>query len=81
MATVIERERPVAYDNSGGWVAAVLVLIAVVLFGLFIWPGLVRREPAPVQQNPGVNLQVDVPQGGGAQTPSGGSGGQPSPQY
>jgi hypothetical protein len=95
MATIIERERErdrpvVERDDSGAGVAAILVVLAVLVIGGII---LARyyNVSAPATQNPGTNINVDVPlpstgsggtqstpSGGAAPTQSGGAGGMQS---
>lgn len=58
---------PVARDNGEsavGWAIAVLLLLGVVLFGVFIWPGLPSRvaPSTPTDTRPNIDLNVTVPE-------------------
>lgn len=76
MATVINTP---GAESAAGWAVAVIVLVAAVLVGLFVWPGLLQRAaPAPAETNPGTNVEVQLPATGGEQGGTGGT--QPSPQ-
>lgn len=68
---------PSAYERdsgAAGWAVAVIILLAVVLFGIFVWPGI-GRTPAgnastPTPATPGtIDVNVQLPQGtqGGSQ--------------
>jgi hypothetical protein len=69
MATIVNN--PDSGANAAGWVIAAIVLVAVVLIGLFVWPGLARTtgSPAPAQ----VNVQIPTPNTGGGGTGGGGA--------
>ncbi|MEK7099638.1 MAG: hypothetical protein AAB883_00665 [Patescibacteria group bacterium] len=56
MATIVNN--PGATDNgAAGWAVAVVILIAVVLGGLFVWPGYMKSA----QESGGTNVNVTVP--------------------
>lgn len=59
-----------AYDRNesgaGGWAVAVIVLLGVIAFGLFVWPGIVRTPAgnASTPTNPDtIDVNVQLPQG------------------
>lgn len=69
MATVINT--PATREDSGaGWAAALIIVAALIIIGLFVWPGFVRQS-APAA--PGANINVTLPTTGGGDT--GGAGG------
>jgi hypothetical protein len=55
-------------DSGAGWAVAVIVLLAVLLFGIFIWPGI-RGIPSgnastPTPTTPdAIDVNVQLPQG------------------
>jgi hypothetical protein len=58
---------PSAYErndsSAAGWAVAVIVLLGVVLFGVFVWPGI-ARTPAGNASTPGnIDVNVRLPQG------------------
>jgi hypothetical protein len=82
MATVInnpaDRERIVESSDTGGWAVAVIVLLAVVAIGAFVWMRY-GNMPAATQQTetPGsANINVTLPTTGG--TDNSGSSGENS---
>ena len=79
---------PSAYErndsSAAGWAVAVIVLLGVVLFGVFVWPGI-ARTPAGNASTPGnIDVNVRLPQGQqgqqGTQNPTGGTQQQGSVQ-
>lgn len=77
MATVIERERPVdrgviVERDDSGWAVALIVVVAMLAIGAFVWARY-YSAPAPVQQAPGANIEVTLPQTGGTQPSSQGT--------
>ena len=48
-----------------GWAVAIILLLGVVLFGIFVWPGLGRVAPAAPANNTdrSIDLNVTVPEG------------------
>lgn len=78
---------PAARDTdsgAAGWAVAVILLLGIVLFAVFVWPGLpsvVPSAPAPAQQNT-IDVNLSVPEGaipgtnnpGGTNQPTQGSG-------
>lgn len=66
MATVINNpaersERYIETNSSAGWAIAVIVLLAVIAIGAYVW----THRTAPAQQTtPDINLTVPVPVSG-----------------
>ncbi|MEK7068703.1 MAG: hypothetical protein AAB964_02720 [Patescibacteria group bacterium] len=61
MATVINNPGTTSTeDSSAGWAVALVVLAAVIIAGLFVWPGFVRQSAAPAG---GANINVTLPSG------------------
>lgn len=53
-------------SNAAGWAVAVILLLGIILFGVFVWPGLPTRNVAPstpTQQNPTLDVNVTIPEG------------------
>ncbi len=79
MATILERERPSGVlierqDESTGWAVAAVIIIALLAVGAFVWARY-YATPTPAQTNtPGTNINVTLPQSGGAQAPQTPSG-------
>lgn len=76
MATVINNpaeraertsERYVESDSGAGWAVAIIVLLAVVVVGAFLW---YRYSAAPAGTVPGTNVQVTLPSAGNTQSTS-----------
>jgi hypothetical protein len=66
MATIVnnpatERERIVDSSDNGGWAVAVIVLLAVLVVGGFLWMRYYNAPAATQNTNPGVNLDVTLP--------------------
>ncbi len=63
--------------NAMGWTVAVILLLGLILFGIFVWPGVGRSVvPATTTDtNPGIDVNVRLPEGitPGAMQGSGGS--------
>jgi len=74
MATIINT--PGEGGSSAGWAVAVVILIAVILLGLFVWPGWMRQSAPPPDTTPGANIQVNLPTTGGGDNTQG-----DAPQY
>ncbi len=59
---------PAARDSdsgAAGWAVAVILLLGLVLFAVFVWPGLpsvVPSAPAPAQPNT-MDINVSIPEG------------------
>ncbi len=73
MVTVVNNPGPGGTnEGSGGWAVAVIVLIAAIVLGAVAW-AYFGRGGAPADKNPGVNIDVTLPEGsetppeGGAQ--------------
>lgn len=50
--------------NAMGWAVAIILLLGIVLFGIFVWPGLGRVAPAaPTDTNRSIDLNVTIPEG------------------
>lgn len=60
--------------NAMGWAIAVILLLGVILFGIFIWPGARGIAPS-TNQSPGIDVNVKLPEGALPGTNSGNSGG------
>jgi hypothetical protein len=58
---------PSAYDRSdsgaAGWAVAVIVLLGVILFGIFVWPGLTRTSTGNASTPGAIDVNVQLPQG------------------
>ena len=61
---------PVARDsdsgaNAFGWAVAVILALGIVLFGIFVWPGLRGVAPAAPANNTdrSIDLNVTIPEG------------------
>lgn len=70
---------PSAYErndsSAAGWAVAVIVLLGVVLFGVFVWPGI-ARTPAGNASTPGnIDVNVRLPEGQQGNTPTGAGSG------
>ncbi|OHB19771.1 MAG: hypothetical protein A2854_03935 [Parcubacteria group bacterium RIFCSPHIGHO2_01_FULL_56_18] len=65
---------PSAYErdsSAAGWAVAVIVLLGVVLFGVFVWPGI-ARTPSGNASTPGtIDVNVRLPEGQQGNAPSG----------
>ncbi len=57
-----------------GWAVAVILLLGLILFGIFIWPGVGGISPA-MNSSPGIDVNVKLPEGVIPATNSGSSGG------
>lgn len=77
---------PAVQDRSGsgtgsaGWAVAFMMLLGVILFGIFVWPGMGNNiMPSTNNTNPGIDVNVRLPEG--ASLPSAKPvGGTPAPQ-
>lgn len=51
--------------NAMGWAIAIILLLGIVLFGIFVWPGVGRVAPAaPANTGDGsIDLNVTLPEG------------------
>lgn len=51
--------------NAMGWAVAVILLLGLILFGIFVWPGVGARGvvPSTNNTNPGIDVNVKLPQG------------------
>lgn len=48
--------------DAMGWAVASMLLLGLVLFGIFVWPG-VNNSVTPANTNPGIDLNVRLPEG------------------
>ena len=48
--------------NAMGWAIAVVLLLGIILFGIFVWPGLARISPVNTS-SPGIDVNVKLPEG------------------
>ncbi len=69
MATILNNDPGASRDGSAGWVVAVVVLVLVVLFGLFVLPNLMNSEAgmdgdAAAGTDTGVRGDLGADQGG-----------------
>ena len=76
--------------NALGWAVAVILLLGVILFGMFVWPGINRSVAPSTPTNQGIDVNVKIPEGvipgtnsggttntsGGAQQPNASGGAQ-----
>jgi hypothetical protein len=63
-------------SNAAGWAVAVILLLGIILFGIFVWPGMPSRNVAPSTQTdsrPNIDLNVTVPEGALPGTQTGGN--------
>lgn len=58
MATVINTTPATREESGAGWAVALVVLAALIIIGLFVWPGFVRNSAAPAG---GTNIDVTLP--------------------
>lgn len=52
--------------NAAGWAVAVILLLGIVLFGMFVWPGLGTNGAASAPTNNtdrSIDLNVTLPEG------------------
>lgn len=66
---------PSAYErndsSAAGWAVAVIVLLGVILFGIFVWPGIARTPSGNASTPNAIDVNVQLPQGQqGTQNPS-----------
>lgn len=81
MATVINT--PATRESSdgaaAGWAVAVIVLVAIGLIALFVYPGYIRQSAAPASTPNNINVTLPSTGGSGSNTgganSSGGTGG------
>ena len=68
----VERERIVERSDSGaGWAVAVIILLAIIVAGAYWYT---HRAPAAPAQQPGANIQVNLPSAGTQPSDTSGSG-------
>lgn len=68
MATVINTTPATHSEDAGaGWAVALVVLAALIIIGLFVWPGFVRQSAAPAG---GTNIDVSLPAAPAPSTPA-----------
>lgn len=66
----VERERVIESDSSAGWAVAVIILLALIVGGAYWYT---HRAPAAAPQQPGANIQVNLPAAGVQPDNSGGA--------
>ena len=83
MATIINNPSGGEPAGSSGMGMVVGVLIVIALVALFIIFGLpmIRGGAAPAPENPGVNVDVNLPTGGGSGGGGEGGGGTGGNEY
>lgn len=58
---------PSAYErndsSAAGWAVAVIVLLGVILFGLFVWPGMNRISTGNASTPGAIDVNVNLPEG------------------
>jgi hypothetical protein len=58
---------PSAYErndsSAAGWAVAVIVLLGVILFGLFVWPGMTRTSTGNASTPGAIDVNVQLPEG------------------
>ncbi len=80
MATILNNpgstERVVERSSDGGWAVAVIILLAVLVVGGFVWMRYGAPAAVPTDTNtPGsANINVTLPAGGNDNNNTGGSG-------
>ena len=59
--------------NAMGWAMAIILLFGIVLFGIFVWPGVGSIAPAATTntEQPSIDLNVTLPEGAVPGTNSG----------
>jgi FlaG/FlaF family flagellin (archaellin) len=65
MATIVNTPNSDSGMGAAGWVVAVVVLVAIVLVGLFVWPGYAQQSNSAPSTN--INVEVPTPGTGGTQ--------------
>lgn len=64
MATIVNNPGGGSDNGSGGWIIAGVIVIAVVLVAIFVWPGFGNGGAAPAAPTE-VNVQIPTPDAGG----------------
>ncbi len=79
MATIVNN--PGTGDSgSAGWVVAVVILVALVLIALFVWPGFAGNMGAPTADTTNVEVNIPNPVEGVGGDRGGDMGGEEMPQ-
>lgn len=79
--TVITPARDVdSGANAMGWAVAVILLLGLILFGIFVWPGVGNNvvPSTPTSPSQGIDVNVKLPEGTIPTTQTGGGGTQNS---
>lgn len=65
MATIVNNPNSGNEGGSGGWIIAGVLIIAIVLIAIFVWPGFGKGggTAAPTQ----VNVEIPTPDMGGGE--------------
>ena len=75
MATIVNN--PGGSDSgAAGWMVAAIIIVAVILIGLFVWPGYARNMGAGGGESTNINVTLPDVTGGGGEG-GGGAGGAP----
>lgn len=63
MATIVNNPNSGNEGGSGGWIIAGVLIIAIVLIAIFVWPGFGNggASPTPTQ----INVEIPTPDMGG----------------
>lgn len=66
MATIVNNPGGGSDNGSGGWIIAGVLVIAVVLIAIFVWPGFGNGGAAPAAPTE-VNVEIPTPDIGGGE--------------
>lgn len=64
MATIVNNPGGGSDNGGGGWIIAGVLIIAIVLIAIFVWPGLGGNGGAPAAPTE-VNVEIPTPDIGG----------------
>ncbi|MBU2123770.1 hypothetical protein KJ669_00630 [Patescibacteria group bacterium] len=65
MATIVNNPNPESSGGAGGWIIAGVLIIAVVLIAIFVWPGFGNQGSVPTPTQ--VNVEIPTPDLGGGE--------------
>ncbi len=76
---VVERETIREVDSGTGWVVAVIILLAVIGLGIFLWPKMMRNTAdtsatTPPQGNANINVTLPPVDSGNNNPPANNNG-------